>query len=277
MRPNLDLELKTTLEIAEKAGNILLSHFKNDYTVSMKSGDEPVTTADENASNFIVASLKHAFPEDGIISEESIEESNFKNCQRVWLIDPMDGTREFINHNDEFSVMIGLIENDQPILGVIYQPSTRYFYWAQKGKGAFFKRGSEEGPLIVSKQSSLDKVSIALSRSHQQSTLKKFCHKNGIQRFVISGSVGLKLALIGLAECDLYITPATYTSSWDTCAPQIILTEAGGQVSDLDGQPLKYDLKQLKNNNGIVATNSVIHSEILQAIKIFIAEEKQSL
>lgn len=253
-------------ELALQAGQILLSHYDTDYTVELKAGEEPVTIADRTSSQHIVARLQQAFPQDLVVSEEQHPPAGLLNHERVWIIDPMDGTREFINHNGEFSVMIGLVESGQPVLGVVYQPVTGFLYWAVSGQGAYFQSGRNTRLLRVSRQQDFSQLRIAASRSHLTEELRELYLGLGIQEIVHSGSVGLKLALIARQTCDLYLNLSALTSCWDTCAPQILLTEAGGQVSNLSGQPLDYSFRQLRNLNGVVASNGVIHELLIDRI-----------
>lgn len=271
-RTAFERELNLARELAVQAGHIILSHYDTDYSIELKAGKEPVTIADRSSSQHIVKRLAQAFPQDLILSEELVPPVGLQNHERVWIIDPMDGTGEFINHSGEFAVMIGLVESGQPVLGVIHQPVTGFLYWAVRGHGAYFNSGRHTRLLRVSTRRDFSQLRIAASRSHFTQELRRLYHQLGIQEVVRSGSVGLKLALIARQSCDLYLNLSGLTSCWDTCAPQILLTEAGGLVSNLSGQPLDYSFKQLRNLNGVVASNGVVHSLLLERIQALLEE-----
>jgi 3'(2'), 5'-bisphosphate nucleotidase len=267
MHTDLHHELNITRTIAEQAGHIIVSHYNTDYQVHMKAGEEPVTIADRQASQHIVNALQQAFPNDLVLSEESTVPKGVSQSHRVWVIDPMDGTKEFIKHNNEFSVMIGLVREGSPVLGVVYQPLTEHLYWGVKGQGAFARQSGEVRQMHVSKHSQMDELCIAVSRSHLSQELIELYQRMGIPRMLQSGSVGLKLALIAQQVCDVYLNISGMTSCWDTCAPEAILREAGGHTSDLSGKPLDYSFEQLKNRDGVIATNGVVHQKLLSLIQ----------
>ncbi|MGE3727402.1 MAG: 3'(2'),5'-bisphosphate nucleotidase CysQ [Candidatus Sericytochromatia bacterium] len=263
---HFERELDITREVAQKAGEIILSFYDTDYVVQMKTGQEPVTIADKTSSRFIVEALQKSFPRDLVVSEESEVPGGVQSHDRIWIIDPVDGTKEFIKHNGEFSVMIGLVEEGVPVVGVVYQPVTGYLYWASRGQGAFSLRDQLLKPLQVSQRQSFHELCIAASRSHLTQELCDLYERLGITEIIRSGSVGLKLAMIAHQTCDLYLNLSGMTSCWDTCAPEIILKEAGGRVSNLSGTPLDYSFQQIKNHNGVVASNGIVHDRLLERI-----------
>jgi len=269
-------ELDLTREIAREAGQIILTHYDTDYAIQMKAGQEPVTIADKTSSQYIVSALEKAFPKDLVVSEESSLPSGLESHSRIWIIDPMDGTKEFINHNGEFSVMIGMIEEGRPVVGVVYQPVTGYMYWAAKGQGSYSRRDQQIQSMQTSVNTDFAKIKIAASRSHLTDELLEIYQALGIQEIIRSGSVGLKLAMIARQTCDIYLNLSGMTSCWDTCAPEIILTEAGGQVTNLSGEPLDYSFRQLKNSDGVVASNGVVHAQLLEKIQTILEGHYQA-
>lgn len=267
MTANFNAELAVALETAKAAGVILVNYFQQQVEVDLKPGDEPVTIADRAANYYIATALQHAFPHDLIVAEESPLPTQCES-ERIWFVDPMDGTKEFIKGNPEFSVMIGLVEQQQPVMGVVYQPVTGYMYWATQGQGAYFSTTPNQiaQQLRVSPREQLSDLSFAVSRSHHEQALSHFYRDLGVSHFVPSGSIGLKLALISRQICDVYINFSGTTSLWDACAPQMILQEAGGRISNLLGQPLDYVPQSIKNAQGILATNGPIHEHLLAEI-----------
>lgn len=262
-------ELDIALATAQSAGQILVDYFKQQVDIQFKPGDEPVTIADQSANQYITRILHEQFPNDLVIAEESPLPAKDVQANRIWFVDPMDGTREFINGNHEFSVMIGLVEKGQPVLGVVYQPLTGYLYWAVTGQGAHFESAPAQPSqrLHVSPRQTLADLACAVSRSHHSNALEEFYRYLGISHFVPSGSIGLKLALISRQVCDVYINFSGTTSLWDACAPQVILQEAGGRMSNLLGQPLSYSPEFIKNDQGILATNGPMHDQLLAEIQ----------
>lgn len=262
-------ELNIALTTAQAAGQILVDYFRQQVDIHFKPGDEPVTIADQSANTYITQILQEQFPDDLVIAEEGPLPARDSEAKRIWFVDPMDGTREFINGNHEFSVMIGLAEHGQPVLGVVYQPLTGHLYWAIQGQGAHFESAPAQPiqRLHVSPRHTLADLACAVSRSHHSHDLEAFYRYLGISHFVPSGSIGLKLALISRQICDVYINFSGTTSLWDACAPQVILQEAGGRISDLRGQPLSYSPNLIKNAQGILATNGPIHEQLLAEIQ----------
>lgn len=257
-----DLEAAKTLAV--RAGAILLRHYSHP-AVSWKGRGNPVTEADRAAGVFIVEGLRRLFPEDGILSEEEPDDVERFSKSRVWIIDPLDGTMEFIHHLDEFAVMIGLSVDGTPRLGVVYQPIPQKLYYAAFGCGAFLVENRHTRLLQVSKESNPPGMTIALSRSHPSSDIDVIQRQLGIDKTVCSGSMGLKVGLICEGRAHLYLHTAPHTSQWDTCAPEIILHEAGGRMTDAFNAPLRYNESEVRNLRGVIASNGAIHDRIAQA------------
>jgi 3'(2'), 5'-bisphosphate nucleotidase len=267
----MEQELQTANELAVVAGKLLLDHYQRTPEVAWKHGGDPVTRADRLASEFLVGELSRRFPADGVISEEQPGDPGRPRNSRVWIIDPMDGTREFIEHRGEFAVMIGLAVAGAPVLGVIYQPVTGKLYWARSGSGAFLKEPvcEENGvaiPLRVSREADPSRMTIALSRSHHSPEIDKVSRRLMIAKSISSGSIGLKVGLICEGRAHLYLDMSGRTSQWDTCAPAALLQEAGGRMTDLRGIPLRYNGPDLRNRNGVIASNGTIHDRVVEAV-----------
>lgn len=266
----LSKELETAIGLAKEGGRIVLKYYHQDYNVNLKGGKEPVTEADKASNAFITGELRKLFPDDGILAEESKDDLQRLERKRVWLVDPMDGTKEFIEKIGQFAVMIGLVENGRPVLGAVYQPTTDTLFVAGKGAGAFVVRSGSKSPLKVSEISEIADMRLVISRSHRSPLVDEIKQVLGVQKEVSSGSVGLKVGLMVENRSDLYIHPNPKTKEWDTCAPEIILSEAGGVFTDCWGEPLKYNKENVFNDRGFVASNGRAHSEIIEKIKPFL-------
>lgn len=268
----LQEELETAIALAREAGDVILEFYENGFTVEEKfSNDnfgEPVTEADRASSELIVEGLKNAFPEDGILSEEAADTDERLTKQRVWMIDPIDGTRGFIEKAGDFAVQIGLTENGKPIVGVVFQPINDRLYFAVKSVGAYLiEKQGEMKKLSVSDKFDFREMTLAVSRSHRSPKMTNLVNYFGFKNELPHGSVGLKIGLLAQQKADLYIHLSPRTKFWDTCAPQIILEEAGGKLTDLFGQEIVYDIQDVQNYNGILATNGTAHETVLAHLK----------
>lgn len=268
----LQHELQLAQNAAIEAGKIVLSHYDTDYQIQMKAGEEPVTIADKMSSNYIVQVLQQAFPHDAIVSEENALPEDLASYERVWVIDPIDGTKEFIKHNGEFAVMIGLVQSGDPVLGVVYQPVNQMMCWGIHGQGAYMQTAKGKHALHVSKASQLDDLRIATSRSHFSPEMQALYDALGLKNIVRSGSLGLKFSMIARQQSEIYFNLSNITSCWDTCAPEVILKEAGGRISNLSGTRLTYTFSHVKNRNGVIATNGPIHNYLVERIQELLSQ-----
>jgi 3'(2'), 5'-bisphosphate nucleotidase len=274
----LEKELETALGLAHTAGDRIIKHYNEGFETEVKIGQdsfsEPVTIADREASRIIVEGLAAAFPDDGILSEEEVDDVNHRmSKRRSWIIDPIDGTAGFVNHDGDFAVQIGLAEEGKAILGVVLLPFHGVLNYACVGKGAFSQTGTDKPrKLSVSNSTQLASLGLAVSRNHPSSRMQQIIRHFGFRNSVRRGSVGLKVSLIASRSADVYIHPSPRTKLWDTCAPQIILEEAGGLMTDLFGLPLVYDRRDVNNHNGIVASNGAAHRAIIDHLKPLLRE-----
>jgi 3'(2'), 5'-bisphosphate nucleotidase len=266
-KPGYDRELELALRLAREAGAAILDCYDQPIVVEQKkdaSDFEPVTQADRTANELIVSGIREAFPDDGILAEESIDTDRRLEKPRVWVIDPMDGTNGFINRDGDFAVQIGLAVNGNPVLGVVYQPLPGVLYRAVLGGGTWIERAGFPPQLAtVSKNEEPASMRLAASRSHRSPRMDQVVRAFGFKEEVRRGSVGVKIGLIIERQCDLYIHLSSRTKQWDTCAPEIILRESGGRLTDLFGGELRYNSRQVKNENGVVATNGWSHPMVI--------------
>ncbi|HKP45810.1 MAG TPA: 3'(2'),5'-bisphosphate nucleotidase CysQ [Pyrinomonadaceae bacterium] len=263
-------ELKVAIDLAREAGAAILDVYSEPFEIEQKADAEdrePVTKADRIANEIIVQRLATEFPDDGILAEESEDTERRLSRSRVWMIDPLDGTNGFIAGNGDFAVQIGLAELGKCVLGVVYQPLTGVLYRAVQGDGAWIERRDMKTERAnVSGHMHVSTMRLAASRSHRSPRMDKVVQTFGVKEEVRRGSVGIKVGLIIEQQCDLYVHLSPRTKQWDTCAPEIILNEAGGKLTDLFGHPLIYNSPQVQNRNGIVASNGVAHEEIIAAL-----------
>jgi 3'(2'), 5'-bisphosphate nucleotidase len=273
----LNEELQTAMNLARRAGALIMKFYETGVATEEKVGAdnhmEPVTIADRTASELIVEGLEKAFPEDGILSEEAADTKERLSKKRVWMIDPIDGTLGFINRQDDFAVQIGLAENGKAIMGVVFQPAVNVLYFASKDAGAF--RVEPNGEILhlqVSEKTDFSKMNLAISFNHRSPKMKLIKQRLGIKKETPRGSVGIKVGLVVTRECDLYLHLSNRTKYWDTCAPQIILEEAGGKFTDIFGGEYRYDLSDVQNHNGLVASNGVSHDRIIKKLRPLLTE-----
>jgi 3'(2'), 5'-bisphosphate nucleotidase len=266
-------ELDLAIDLARRAGREILNLYDRPANIEWKDAHEPVTVADKAANGLIVERLAIEFPDDAILAEETPDTMGRLGHERLWIVDPMDGTKEFIKGNGEFSVMIGLALDGRASLGVVYQPTRDRLFYGVPGEGAFLvDAGGAPQRLDVSDVTDTTQMCVAVSRSHRSSRIDTVRAALGIRREVQSGSVGLKVGLICERHCDLYIHPSPQTRQWDTCAPEALLVAAGGRMTDLAGDPFRYNRSDLYNRSGILATNGRAHERILERVTAAFAE-----
>jgi 3'(2'), 5'-bisphosphate nucleotidase len=273
---SLNHELEVAIDLARSAGAAILEQYKGPLDVEHKNLDddfEPVTQADRIANELIVTGLQHEFPGDGILAEESVDTSRRLDKSRVWMVDPLDGTNGFIAGNGDFAVQIGLAEHGEPIVSVVYLPLTGVLYRAVQGEGTWIERPELETERAqVSNNSDVSNMRLAASRSHRSVRMNKVVERFGFREEVQRGSVGIKIGLLIERQSDVYIHLSPRTKQWDTCAPQLILTEAGGLMTDLFGEPLNYNVPDVQNRNGLVASNGRAHDQIIATLAPLLAE-----
>ena len=334
-------ELDVISEIIREAGDIVLEHYEAGATADEEKGGEPVTIADRESDAFIVSALRQAFPDDEIVSEESVEElvgvgssapgsaddsgapgepetavsaeavtdpaidifredaydaeqaaaasgARGPGSQppfqleftpdaepptidqappRVWYVDPMDGTSDFVKRTGDFVVMIGLAIAGWPVLGAVYHPLSGTLYRGGHGIPAEKIVDGERTELRVTEVSDPADARLVVSRSHTPDNIVEIADKLGITQMEKCGSVGLKAARVAEGVGEIYLHASIGTKLWDSCAPEAILIAAGGSFSDCDGKPLVYDKRQLHNERGIFASNGRLHDVVLEGVR----------
>lgn len=270
-------ELEVATELAREAGVEILRQYALEIIAEEKLGVdlhyEPVTAADKAASRIIVDGLEKAFPGDAILSEEEADDAATRlSKRRVWVIDPIDGTAGFVKKDGDFAVQIGLAEDGRAVAGVVLLPFHDVLYYAGKGEGAYRESGGETRRLQASAITDYSQMRMAVSRNHPSSKIGRVLDDFKVKEAVNRGSVGLKIGLIAERTCDLYIHLSPRTKFWDTCAPQIILEESGGRITDLFGEEFRYDQSDVQNHGGICATNGAVHDKTIERLKPLLNE-----
>jgi 3'(2'), 5'-bisphosphate nucleotidase len=262
---SLGEERRVAEAAARAAGAATLEYYGTEASRT-KADDSPVTAADHAANGVILQQLREAFPGDAILSEESRDTLDRLDAARVWIVDPLDGTKEFLAQNGEFSIMIGLVEDGEPVLGVVYLPDGDVLYSAARDHGAWVEREGERRRLTVT---SCDPDSLRLvgSRSHPDPLLVEMQEALGVTDVEPCGSVGVKCSRIAEARRDLYIHPVPYLKEWDTCAPEVLVREAGGRVTDCLGGRLAYNKRDPRQPHGIVACGDGCLDAVLEVVR----------
>jgi len=260
--------LSIALECAKEAGKEVALHYKNgDFIETTKDDDSPVTTADLAANDVLMDMLSTLTPDIPIISEEVGAEaiSRRKHWPRYWLLDPIDGTGEFIIGSGDFAVNVALVENGWPSLGVIHAPYHRLTYYGQTGLGAFKEDHAGSHQISVAPYDGKRKIRVAISRRQELSLMGQYLNTEYDYEYIALGSCSLKNCLIaeGGADCYLRIGP---TGEWDTGASQCIIEQAGGSILDAEFSPLSYNKRQTLVNPDFISlgTSDIPWREVIK-------------
>ena len=257
-------ELDVAIEAVYEAGNSILEIYEGKYETFTKSDDSPITEADLKSNEIIKTILSKT--NHRILSEEDKDDQRRLSEETIWIVDPLDGTSDFIDKTGEFTIMIALIKNKKPIIGVIGWPTEKTIFAAQKDGGAFrFSKGKWE-EISVTKVSELSKCKAVGSRHHLSEKEKMFIKKLGIKKFTSIGS-SLKVGKISSGEADAYITTTNKMKEWDSAASYCLIYEAGGKMTDMSGNDITYNNKIVNHQNGILVTNGLIHDKIVKEFK----------
>ena len=236
--------VEPVVAIAREAGDAILEVYATDFDVQAKDDDSPLTQADMASHRIIDKGLRDLTPDIPIISEESglPPFSERGQWRRYWLIDPLDGTKEFVNRNGEFTVNIALIDDRRPVLGVVHVPVAGKTYTGCEGVGAGVRSGDGTSSSISVSRASETPVRVVGSRSHRGASLDAFLERLGEVEMVPMGS-SLKFCVVAEGAADIYPRLGP-TSEWDTAAAQAVVEQAGGAVLELDGTPMAYNAKE---------------------------------
>jgi 3'(2'), 5'-bisphosphate nucleotidase len=268
--PNLEECLSVGRAIAWGASDILLKYYQSTTTLQIthKSDEEgDVTDADLAANAYILSHLHNHFgtTEFAYLSEETEDNSDRLNHDWVWAIDPLDGTSDFIKHTGEFSVHIGLTYRQRPVLGIVAVPIADRLFTAIKDRGAYLEqRNGDKVKIQVSAKTDIKTMIAIASRNHRTAELELILASLPKAQELSVGSIGGKLGAIACGNADYYISVSGKSApkDWDYCAPEVILTEAGGRLTHFDGSSLTYNNPDISQWGNIIASNGHIHTEL---------------
>ncbi len=266
--------------VAAVAGGLVARPFyqRDDLGITDKGANNPVTDADHAANDAILSILGDRLPDDPIRSEESPPSSSDVTADRLWVVDPLDGTKEFIAGNGEFAVMVGLAAGSVARLGAVLQPDPGRLYLGVVGSGAWVADTSWEGAASTGRvsvgpfrrlrltEARPADLRMARSRSHPDPLITAVADRLGASS-IRSGSVGLKCSLVAEGEAEVYVHPVPFLREWDTCAPEAVLRGAGGVVSDCRGEPLAYGKQEPRQLHGIFAAREDVWDEALPLVR----------
>ena len=248
--------LEPVLAIAHEAGAAIMDIYQSNFAVELKEDRSPLTAADRAAHQIIVAGLSRLPAGVPVLSEESADTdfANRRAWNRFWLVDPLDGTKEFIKRNGEFTVNIALIDDHRPVLGVVVAPAIDISFFGAVGIGAFRESRGQRDPIAVSRPAR-EPLRVVGSRSHASPDLEAFLDRLGPHELRSMGS-SLKICLVAAGDADLYPRLGP-TSEWDTAAAEAVLRAAGGSMMDLEGQPLTYNARESLLNPYFLALGDI--------------------
>jgi 3'(2'), 5'-bisphosphate nucleotidase len=272
---NLDRETEVVLQAVREASALVAEVYATNFSVEYKHAREPVTLADRRSNEVLSKRISDAFPSDGIVAEESVPEdpaelARMLKRERLWLIDPLDGTKEFIARNGEFAIMVGLAVQGRPVLGVVATPDGGDVWVGVTGKGTTrISRDGTRHACTPSEVSKLSDASLVVSRSHRSQALLDKIEALGAARHVPCGSVGIKASRVACGAADMYVylhVPGG-AKIWDGCAPEALVLGAGGAVTNGSGAPINYAAGPLELTGGLVASNGLLHAALIEKLQ----------
>ena len=253
------IKIKLIESIMKKAGKILLEKRHLPIIISQKKDKSPVCNVDIEASQFLTEEFSKNFKEHGIIDEEI---SHKTDKEFYWVIDPLDGTIEYLNRGENFGVLACLLKDNIALAGFSYKPLADEFVYAIKGKGAYLRKDNKEVKLKVSNSKNIDVLVSQYRENNELKELLKKINPTSVSKMPSS----FKMIEVAKGNATLFLCPKTTTMNcWDLYAPSLMLEEAGGKITNLNNQTIKYD-KDLINQEGVLASNQLIHKEVLQKL-----------
>ena len=261
--------LATLMTIADEAARVVMGVYEQPFSVEYKGPSDPVTQADRLANRLICDRLAAAFPDIPIVAEESPPEhwADFRRSERIFFVDPVDGTREFVAKNGQFVVMIGLVEGLRPTHGVLHAPALGQVWAGEVGHGAFvIEADGQRTALAPLTEKPLSEAIVVASSSKRGELSEGERSLLNPKQLISIGSAGLKGALVADGRADVYYARKNAGCLWDTCAPEAILRALGGVFTDAQGQPLDYRDQDIAQNRGAVAAVPGLHQEVIAAL-----------
>lgn len=264
----MNAELTVMLRIAAEAARVVMDVYARPFDVDYKAPQDPVTEADRRANALICEELAKAFPGVPIVAEESDPATFelFRDSERVFFVDPVDGTREFVERNGEFAVMIGLVEGARAIASVIDAPARGEIFAGWVGDGAFVIRDGKQTPISVSDVPDMRQGRLVGSRSHRGPQLERAIATLNPREVLVMGSAGLKGTLVASGVVEAYVAPGYAGKRWDACAADALVTAAGGILTDTHGDAIDYRAPSLSNDRGLLCSNRHVHQALVDGL-----------
>lgn len=261
-------ELEVAERAARAAGAVLVHRYaQGSIAVETKADHTPVTVADREANDAITAILRAEFPDDHLLSEEAPDVATRLAASRVWIVDPLDGTRDFVARTDEFAVHVGLAVDGQPVVGAVYVPVAGASYVAALGSGAWRTDAQGRQRIHVSETTTASELRVGISRLNPHAALAPFLAAAGLAANAVPMGASVKFMAVAEGRLDAVVNASASEQEWDSCAPEVILREAGGTLTDRDGRDFRYNQPVLAHPRGSVASNGACHSLLLALIR----------
>jgi 3'(2'), 5'-bisphosphate nucleotidase len=260
----LDKYRDKVIELAREAGQEALGYYRENYSIEEKKDNSPVTEADLASEEILIDGLKNTGY--GIVAEETgLVEGDKEDL--YWIVDPLDGTQDFIDKTGEFSIMVGLLVEGEPQFGVVFAPAQEKLWYAAKGKGAYLLEDGKETEISVAGKKNLEDYELIASRNHFSETDKRVARELGVSEVTRMGSLGIKFCSIAEGRADLAYYTTDKLGIWDCCAPHVILEEAGGRAFDVYGGELQYDLGGKRMDKGVIGIGGEAHEKVVGTLE----------
>ncbi len=275
------MDYRRDLEIAERAavaaGRLIAAHYASGgLAVELKADQSPVTQADHDANAAILEILRAAVPDDVVLSEESpdlgelVRDGARLSRPRVWIVDPLDGTRDFVARTGQFSVHVGLAVNGEAVVGAVYHPTTGILFAACKGGGAWRVDGRDPTTrqrVHVSNVATTSELRIGVSRLNASARIGRCLAAAGLADKAVAMGASVKHMAVAEGALEAAINLSSGEQEWDTCAPEVVIREAGGMVSDAEGRPFRYNQPDVTHHHGSIASNGACHAALVELVK----------
>jgi 3'(2'), 5'-bisphosphate nucleotidase len=270
-------ELEIAEHAARAAASVILEHYRRGQVrVEIKPDKSPVTEADLDANHAIVTLIQSAFPDDAILSEELPDDRERLGQRRVWVIDPLDGTRDFIARTDQFCTHVALAVGGVPVVGAVCQPAAGLLFSARAGGGAFMQAGDAAAPrtpLRASTVAAPAAMRAGVSRLNAPGRLGDCLSATGLGTRAVAMGASVKYMALARGELDLVLNLSPGEMEWDTCAPEVVVREAGGAFTDGDGRPFRYNQPDPAHHRGSVASNGAAHEALITLLAPHFVED----
>lgn len=252
------------IKLTREAGKEAMKYYDRDYAIEEKEDESPVTEADMASESILIEELKKTGY--GIVAEETGRLEGDREGV-YWIVDPLDGTQDFIDKTGEFSIMVGLLVEGKPEFGVVYAPAQDKLWYASRGNGAKRIKDGSETEISVADKESLSDYELIASRNHFTDKDREIARELGVDKVTRMGSLGIKFCSIAEGEADIAYYSTYKLGIWDSCAPHVILEEAGGKAFDVWGDNLEYDLEGKKMANGVVGIGGGAYDKVIETLR----------